>query len=73
VAHGFCVTSDHAALAYLLSSPFNAAFELEIHPFDPEVNVPWSLDAEPTLSAKDAAAPSLNERRVANQLPSFHP
>ena len=72
VAHGFCVTSDHAALAYLLSSPFNAALELEIHPFDPEVKVPWSLDAEPTLSAKDAAAPSLNERRAANQLPSFH-
>jgi dTDP-4-dehydrorhamnose 3,5-epimerase len=73
VAHGFCVTSDHAALAYLLSSPFNAALELEIHPFDPEVKVPWSVDAEPTLSAKDAAAPSLSERRVANQLPSFRP
>ena len=73
VAHGFCVTSEHAALAYLLSSPFNAALELEIHPLDPAINVPWSLDAEPTLSAKDAAAPTLEERRAANQLPNFHP
>lgn len=72
VAHGFCVTSEHAALTYLLSSPFNAALELEIHPFDAEINVPWSLDGEPTLSAKDAAAPSLGERLAANQLPNFH-
>jgi len=30
VAHGFCVTSEYAALTYLLSSPYNAALELEI-------------------------------------------
>jgi NDP-hexose 3,5-(Or5-) epimerase len=71
VAHGFCVTSDQAALTYLLSSPFNAPMELEIHPFDPELAVPWTITGEATLSAKDAAAPSLAERRSAGQLPRF--
>src|SRR5664280_2028616 len=33
VAHGFCVTSEVAALTYLLSSPFNASAEFEINPF----------------------------------------
>jgi len=71
VAHGFCVTSETAALAYLLSSPFNAAMELEIHPFDPELAVAWRISGEPMLSDKDAAAPTLRERQVANQLPHF--
>ena len=71
VAHGFCVTSEQAALSYLLSSPFNAALELEINPFDPEIAVPWPLDGEPIVSAKDAAAPSLRERADASQLPRW--
>ena len=71
VAHGFAVTSEQAALAYLLSSPFNAAAELEIHPFDPAINVPWTVVGEPVMSAKDAAAPTLEERRAAGQLPAF--
>jgi len=71
VAHGFCVTSEHAALTYLLSSPYNAALELEIHPLDAEIGVPWAIEGEPTLSAKDAAAPSLRKRLAANQLPNY--
>ena len=71
VAHGFSVTSEQAALAYLLSSPFNAAMELEIHPYDPVINVPWKIEGEPTMSEKDAAAPTLEQRRSAGQLPHF--
>jgi dTDP-4-dehydrorhamnose 3,5-epimerase len=72
VAHGFCVTSDFGALTYLLSSPFNAPVELEIDPFDEEINVPWPLSGEAIVSAKDAAAPSLRQRLEANELPRFH-
>lgn len=72
VAHGFCVTSDNAALSYLLSSPFNAQFELEIYPFDTEISVPWSVSGEPIVSPKDAAAPTFAARLAANQLPTFH-
>ena len=71
VAHGFCVTSEFGALTYLLSSPFNAALELEINPFDDEINVPWIIDGEAVVSPKDAGAPSLRERRDAQELPLF--
>jgi len=71
VAHGFCVTSETAALSYLLSSPYDAPNELEIHPLDPEIGVPWALTGEPILSEKDAAAPSLAQRLAAGQLPTF--
>ena len=73
VAHGFCVTSEHATLAYLLSSPYNAAFELEINPFDAQVGVAWALSGDPVVSEKDARAPSLAQRRAANELPTYQP
>lgn len=71
VAHGFCVTSDLAALTYLLSSPFNASAELEINPFDDALHVAWTVTGNPIVSEKDRAAPSLDERRVANELPLY--
>ncbi len=71
VAHGYCATSERAALCYLISSPFNAPMELEINPLDPAIGVPWPLSGAPVLSAKDAAAPTLEERRAAQQLPAF--
>jgi dTDP-4-dehydrorhamnose 3,5-epimerase len=71
VAHGFCVPHGRAGLAYLLSSPYNASAELEIHPFDPELAVAWTIAGEAVLSPKDAAAPSWAERRSAGQTPTF--
>ena len=71
-AHGFCVTSELAALTYLLSSPFNAATELEIDPFDATLNVPWPLSGDAVVSPKDAAAPSLAQRQRAGELPLFY-
>jgi dTDP-4-dehydrorhamnose 3,5-epimerase len=71
VAHGFCVTSETAALAYLLSSPYDAPRELEINPLDPDIAVPWALSGEAILSEKDAAAPSLAERQAAGELPTY--
>ena len=71
-AHGFCVLSESAGLAYLLSSPFNAPVELEISPFDPEIGIGWHITGEPIVSAKDRAAPSLEQRLEAGQLPRFH-
>jgi dTDP-4-dehydrorhamnose 3,5-epimerase-like enzyme len=45
--------------------------ELEIDPFDAEIKVPWSLSDEAMLSAKDAQAPSLAQRKAAGELPRF--
>lgn len=72
-AHGICVTSELAVLTYLLSSPFNAPMELEINPFDPAINVPWALAGESVVSEKDAAAPTLEQRHAANELPLYVP
>jgi dTDP-4-dehydrorhamnose 3,5-epimerase len=70
-AHGFCVTSEVAALTYLLSSPFNAELELEINPFDESLAVAWPLTGEPIVSAKDAQAPTLADRLREGQLPPY--
>ena len=71
VAHGFCVTSDEAVLTYLLSSPFNAPHELEIDPFDPDLDIAWRVAGGPVVSPKDAAAPTLAARLAAGELPRF--
>ena len=71
VAHGYCATSDQAALAYLISSPFNPSAEFEIQPLDTDLKVPWPLTGEAILSAKDAAAPSFASRRDTGDLPLF--
>jgi len=71
VAHGFCVTSEIAALTYLLSSTYNASMELEINPLDETLRIPWPLSGEPLLSEKDAKAPSLEARRLAQELPRY--
>jgi len=70
-AHGFCVTSEVAVLTYLLSSPFNPTMELEINPFDEEINIPWPLSGDAIVSPKDAKAPSLAQRLAAAELPRY--
>jgi dTDP-4-dehydrorhamnose 3,5-epimerase len=71
VAHGVCMTSEVTALLYLLSSPYNAAMELDINPFDPALAIDWPLGGPPVVSAKDRDAPGLDQRRAAGQLPRF--
>jgi dTDP-4-dehydrorhamnose 3,5-epimerase-like enzyme len=70
-AHGFCVRSEHAAMSYLLSSPFNPKMELEINPFDETLDVPWDLKQPAIMSDKDAAAPSFNDRIASGELPKY--
>lgn len=71
IGHGFCAQSDAAVLVYLLSSPYNPECELEVHPFDAEIGISWPLTGEPILSAKDAAAPTFEQRRANGTLPIF--
>jgi dTDP-4-dehydrorhamnose 3,5-epimerase len=65
-AHGFCVLSDTADVAYKLSSRYDPATEAGIAWDDPDVGVEWPV-AEPQLSERDRAAPRLAE--VAGELP----
>ncbi len=65
-AHGFCVLSDVADVAYLVSSLYDPATEAGIRWDDPAVGVEWPV-ADPLLSPRDAEAPLLEE--VAADLP----
>jgi dTDP-4-dehydrorhamnose 3,5-epimerase len=70
-AHGFCVREPLAALCYLLSSTYDPDLELEINPFDETLAVPWRIEVDAVMSAKDATAPTLGERQRAGELPLF--
>ena len=57
-AHGFCVLSELADVAYLVSSAYDPATEEGIAWDDPEVGIEWPV-SEPILSERDRSAPRL--------------
>ena len=57
-AHGFCVTSDIADVAYKCTSLYVPAEDAGIAWNDPAVAVEWPIDS-PSVSEKDANAPRL--------------
>jgi dTDP-4-dehydrorhamnose 3,5-epimerase len=65
-AHGFCVLSQVADVAYKLSSVYEPATEAGIAWDDPDVGVEWPI-SDPILSERDRAGPRLAE--VADSLP----
>ena len=65
-AHGFCVLSEEADVAYRLSSYYDPETEAGIAWDDPDVGVEWPLD-DPQVSERDRAAPRLAE--IAERLP----
>ena len=68
-AHGFLVTSDHADFCYKVTANYAPTDERGIAWNDPKIGIAWPRDREPTLSKKDAAAPTLD----AAELPSYAP
>ena len=68
-AHGFCVTSESADFAYKCTAFYDPASERCVAWNDPRIGVVWPI-AEPLLSAKDAAAPRLEDAAV---LPLYSP
>jgi dTDP-4-dehydrorhamnose 3,5-epimerase len=67
-AHGFCVTSATALLAYKCTDYYHPEAEGSIRWDDPAIGIAWPLE-RPTLSERDAAAPLLSEW-LAPRLPS---
>jgi len=59
-AHGFCVTSDTADIAYKCTSDYQPAQDVGIRWNDPDIGINWPID-EPLLSKKDAKAPLLKD------------
>jgi dTDP-4-dehydrorhamnose 3,5-epimerase len=60
-AHGFCVTSELADVAYKVSSYYDAAVESGFRFDDPEVGIEWPAGIELEVSARDREAPLLSE------------
>lgn len=59
LAHGFLVTSESADFLYKTTAYYMPEAERCIRWDDPTLGIEWPLNAPPTLSAKDLAAPSL--------------
>ena len=66
-AHGFCVTSEVADVAYKCTSYYDAATEAGIAYDDPAIGIDWPTTVEPIVSERDATAPRLAD--VADELP----
>ena len=58
-AHGFVTVSDAAELLYKTTDYYAPEQERAVAWDDPALAIPWPIEAAPTLSAKDAAAPPL--------------
>jgi len=65
-AHGFCALTDDAELVYKATEIYHPEADRGIRWNDPEIGIDWPI-ADPSLSAKDAAAPLLRDA----ELPSF--
>jgi dTDP-4-dehydrorhamnose 3,5-epimerase len=59
--HGFCVLSDEADVAYLLSAYYDRESESGIAWDDPEIGIEWPISVDPILSERDRGAPRLAE------------
>ena len=71
LGHAFAALSDQATVVYLCSTPYAPGREHGVNPLDPAIAIQWPAGAEPVLSPKDAAAPTLAEARAAGLLPDY--
>ena len=61
-AHGFVVLSESAIVQYKTDQFYNAESDGGIHPFDPELSIPWPMDkADILLSGKDEGLPAFSK------------
>jgi dTDP-4-dehydrorhamnose 3,5-epimerase len=73
LGHGFLALQDNSTVMYLCSSEYNPQREHTICATDPALAIDWPrVDGTgPSLSDRDAAAPSLDEVRAAGLLPTW--
>ncbi len=66
-AHGFCVLSEIADVAYKQTGYYDGALERGIAWDDPEIAIQWPAGIELSVSPRDGQAPRLSE--IAAELP----
>lgn len=59
-AHGFVALSERAVFSYLCTATYDAQADASLRWDDPRLAIDWPVSA-PVLSAKDAAAPLLDD------------
>ncbi len=61
-AHGFCTLTDNVLVAYKMTTPYAPASEGGVLWHDPDLNIPWPVDAtKAILSVKDRALGRLKD------------
>src|SRR6202012_5403535 len=71
LGHAFTAISDEATVIYLCSTPYSPGREHGVHPLDPDIGIEWPADAEPVLSGKDGAAPTIEPAPQPGLLPGY--
>ena len=71
LGHAFVALTQASSVTYLVSTGWSPGREFGIHPLDPELDLPWPGDVEFELSAKDLAAPTLEQAREQGLLPTM--
>ncbi len=67
----FMALTGPATVVYLCSAPYAPGREHSVHPLDPAIGIDWPTGAEPALSDRDAAAPTLVQAREAGLHPEY--
>lgn len=60
-AHGYCTLTDDCEVFYKVDGPYAPDREGGVIWNDPDLGIPWPLDGEPQLSAKDRLLPRLKD------------
>ncbi|MHA7651728.1 dTDP-4-dehydrorhamnose 3,5-epimerase [Mycobacterium sp. ML4] len=73
LAHGFLALQDNSTVVYLCSAEYNPQREHTIRATDPAIAVDWPLvdGKQPSLSDRDAAAPSFADVQASGLLPTW--
>jgi dTDP-4-dehydrorhamnose 3,5-epimerase len=73
LGHAFLALEDNSTIMYLCSTGYNPQREHTICATDPALAIDWPLvdGATPSLSDRDAAAPSFDEVRASGLLPTW--
>jgi len=73
LGHGFLALQDNSTVMYLCSAEYSPQREHTICATDPTLAIDWPLvdGAAPSLSDRDAAAPSFAEVRASGLLPTW--
>ncbi len=71
LAHGFLALEDNSTVMYLCSQPYAPAREHTILATDPAIGIQWPIEAQLSLSDRDAAAPTLAELESSGVLPGW--